>query len=60
MMKRYIKISLAASLLCASVVSNAQTDPHFSQYYAYPMWLNPGLTGAIDGDYRVTALYRDQ
>lgn len=38
----------------------AQVDPHFSQYYAYPMYLNPGLTGAIDGDYRVTAMYRSQ
>ena len=38
----------------------AQTDPHFSQYYAYPMWLNPALTGAIDGDYRISANYRTQ
>jgi type IX secretion system PorP/SprF family membrane protein len=38
----------------------AQVDPHFSQYYAYPMYLNPGLTGVLDGDYRVTAMYRNQ
>ncbi|ANE53713.1 PorP/SprF family type IX secretion system membrane protein [Flavisolibacter tropicus] len=38
----------------------AQTDPHFSQYYMYPSWLNPALTGAFDGDYRVTGLYRSQ
>lgn len=40
--------------------SSAQVDPHFSQFYAYPLWLNPGMTGVMDGDYRVTALYRNQ
>src|SRR5688572_15202745 len=59
-MKRMLKIYLAAGMMCVALAGNAQTDPHFSQYYAYPMWLNPGLTGAIDGDYRVTALYRQQ
>lgn len=38
----------------------AQVDAHFSQYYAYPLWLNPGLTGVMDGDFRVTANYRRQ
>jgi type IX secretion system PorP/SprF family membrane protein len=38
----------------------AQTDPHFSQYYVYPSWLNPALTGAFDGNYRVAAIYRTQ
>lgn len=41
-------------------VLNAQIDPHFSQYYAYPLWLNPALTGALDGDYRINANYRSQ
>lgn len=40
--------------------SNAQVDPHFSQYYVYPSWLNPALTGAFDGEYRVSAVYRNQ
>ncbi|UPK70226.1 PorP/SprF family type IX secretion system membrane protein [Chitinophaga filiformis] len=40
--------------------AKAQVDPHFSQYYAYPMWLNPALTGIVDGDYRVSANYRNQ
>ena len=39
---------------------SAQVDPHFSQYYANPLWLNPSLSGVIDGDYRVTANYRRQ
>jgi type IX secretion system PorP/SprF family membrane protein len=38
----------------------AQTDPHFSQYYVYPSWLNPALTGAFDGEYRIAAIYRTQ
>ena len=38
----------------------AQVDPHFSQYYLQPMSLNPALTGAIDGDYRVAGIFRSQ
>jgi len=40
--------------------SGAQVDPHFTQYYVYPSWLNPALTGAFDGDYRVSGIYRSQ
>lgn len=40
--------------------ATAQVDAHFSQYYAYPLWLNPGLTGVMDGDYRITANYKRQ
>lgn len=54
----YLIVLLAACL--GSTAVKAQTDPHFSQYYTYPLWLNPGLTGAIDGDYRVTGIYRNQ
>lgn len=39
---------------------NAQVDPHFSQFYANPLWLNPGMTGIIDGNVRMTAIYRNQ
>lgn len=38
----------------------AQVDPHFTQYYVYPSWLNPALTGAFDGDYRISGIYRNQ
>ncbi|MCW3092790.1 MAG: putative rane protein [Ferruginibacter sp.] len=40
--------------------TTAQVDPHFSQYYAYPLYLNPAFTGVIDGDYRATAIYKNQ
>ncbi len=46
-------------LVCVSRV-NAQIDPHFSQYYAYPLWLNPALTGIVDGDFRLTGNFKDQ
>ncbi len=35
-------------------------DRHFSQFYAAPLLLNPALTGAFDGKYRVNMIYRDQ
>ncbi|ASU33059.1 hypothetical protein MuYL_1159 [Mucilaginibacter xinganensis] len=38
----------------------AQIDPHFSQYYANPLWLNPALTGVIDGDTRINANAKNQ
>ena len=56
-MKKLVFIFFATFI---SLFSKAQVDPHFSQYYVYPSWLNPALTGAIDGDYRVSAIYRNQ
>ena len=38
----------------------AQTDPHFTQNYTYPMYINPAMTGGSDGDYRASAVYRTQ
>ncbi len=52
---------LATCLLLISVSQTlAQTDPHFTQNYTYPMYINPALTGSADGDYRVSAIYRSQ
>ncbi|MBC9912338.1 PorP/SprF family type IX secretion system membrane protein [Chitinophaga varians] len=51
-------MSVTAFFACSKVM--AQADPHFSQYYTYPSWLNPALTGAFDGDYRIAAIYRTQ
>lgn len=47
-------------LICIVTKTNAQVDPHFSQYYVYPSWLNPALTGAFDGKYRISGIYRSQ
>lgn len=56
-----LKATCIVMLMCFfSSSMRAQVDPHFSQYYVYPAWLNPALTGAIDGDYRVSGIYRSQ
>jgi len=57
------KITITLAVLLQLVIVSrlqAQVDPHFSQYYAYPLWLNPALTGVIDGDSRLTANYKSQ
>jgi type IX secretion system PorP/SprF family membrane protein len=56
----FITSFLLIIITLASFESRAQIDPHFSQYYVYPAWLNPALTGAFDGDYRLSAIYRTQ
>ena len=35
-------------------------DRFFTQFYATPLEVNPALTGAIDGTYRVSLAYHDQ
>lgn len=60
-MSRFFKASvLALTVLLSAPRAEAQVDPHFSQYYVYPSWLNPALTGAFDGNYRVAGIYRTQ
>lgn len=57
------RVTAVAAVLLLSLTAQklkAQVDPHFTQYYMYPGWLNPGLTGAFDGSVRVTGLYRNQ
>jgi type IX secretion system PorP/SprF family membrane protein len=56
---RTLSILLIAACI-TSQAAHAQVDPHFTQYYVYPAWLNPALTGAFDGDYRVSGIYRTQ
>ena len=51
---RYCTI-LAFTLLFCGVLS-AQ-DQHFSQFYASPLTLNPALTGALEGKYRVSLIF---
>lgn len=50
-------------LLVVTVVGMPATfsqDPHFSQFFASPLTLNPALTGKFDGTFRVAGNYRDQ
>ncbi|WP_316746764.1 PorP/SprF family type IX secretion system membrane protein [Pedobacter gandavensis] len=60
-MKNLIRIIiLSAFLNLGAERVMAQVDPHFSQYYANPLWLNPAMTGVIDGDYRVSINAKQQ
>lgn len=59
MKKRILIITILLQFAFAGLLK-AQVDPHFSQYYAYPLWLNPALTGAFDGDARLTGNFKDQ
>ena len=52
-----IQLFLPIFLVATSLFSQ---DRHFSQFYSSPLTLNPALTGAFDGKYRVGSLYRDQ
>lgn len=57
---RKINLFIAYFMVFSLGRLTAQVDPHFTQYYAYPVWLNPAFTGLIDGNYRVSANYRQQ
>src|SRR5437868_5334222 len=62
-MKNKIIYRLGSVLFLCLVLAGrsiAQTDPHFTQNYTYPMYINPALTGSSDGEYRVSAVYRSQ
>lgn len=60
-MKKHLRTAiLLLTMLNCQYGSFAQSDPHFTQYYVYPSWLNPALTGAFDGAYRVAGIYRTQ
>lgn len=59
-MKKLLLLIIIALQFAAAGTVQAQVDPHFSQFYAYPLWLNPALTGVFDGDTRLSANFRDQ
>ncbi len=50
---------LLAAAMLASTMANAQ-DVHFTQFNAASMTINPAFTGAFQGDWRASAIYRDQ
>lgn len=59
-MKNLIISGLLLCGICAGNQSFGQVDPHFSQFYMFPTYLNPALTGAFDGNVRLTGIYRNQ
>lgn len=54
---RKLTVAILSLLLIGTV--NAQ-DPHFSQFFASPLTLNPAFTGKFDGSWRLAANHRDQ
>lgn len=53
------KILIALFIVAFSASANAQ-DPHFSQFFASPLTLNPAFTGKFDGQWRLAVNHRDQ
>lgn len=56
MMRRNI-LFIVTILLTLSIQAQ---DPHFSQFFASPLTLNPAFTGKFDGQWRLAANHRDQ
>ncbi len=55
-----MKKVLQLLVLTVCVLKASAQDPHFSQFYMSPLYLNPAMTGAFDGNYRLTGLFRGQ
>ena len=53
------KLLVIVSALLLAFSANAQ-DPHFSQFFASPLTLNPAFTGKFNGLWRLAANHRDQ
>ena len=53
------KILIALFIIVFSASAHAQ-DPHFSQFFASPLTLNPAFTGKFDGQWRLAVNHRDQ
>jgi len=50
---------LTCVVFLVSLCAQAQ-DPHFSQFFASPLTLNPALTGKFDGNLRAAGNYKNQ
>jgi len=50
---------LPITIMLFPLFTKAQ-DPHFSQFYAAPILINPALTGVFPGDIRASGCYREQ
>jgi type IX secretion system PorP/SprF family membrane protein len=60
MKRKHLPIIFLALMAIGVNPLRAQVDPHFSQVYLHPMTLNPAYTGAFEGDYRATGIWRSQ
>ena len=55
-----LRFHLLVLTITFSFIGLLGQDKHFTQYYAAPMTINPALTGAIQGKYRLGLVRRDQ
>ena len=55
-----IKTLVAVIFACSIATAVQAQDPHFSQFFASPLTLNPAFTGKFDGNLRLAANHRDQ
>lgn len=55
-----MKSIITAFFLLVFLAPLAAQDQHFTQFFASPLTLNPALTGALQGKYRLSFIYRDQ
>jgi type IX secretion system PorP/SprF family membrane protein len=58
-MPHTIRYTLLLGILLTLLSGQAQ-DPHYSQFYAAPVQMNPALSGVFPGSFRVVANYRTQ
>src|SRR6186997_39269 len=58
-MKLFKCLAFCFTIIAANQAT-AQTDPHFTQNYTYPMYINPAMVVQSDGNYRASANYRSQ
>lgn len=54
------KILIGATFVLTNAIGYTQSDPHFSQFYALPLAVNPATAGIFDGTIRATLDYRSQ
>lgn len=56
---KYFYYLACCCLLLPGMRANGQ-DLHLSQYYAAPLYLNPALTGMVNGSFRVSLNHKNQ
>lgn len=63
-MNRYtlygMKMSILSVIMLFFTFALQAQDPHFSQFYASPLTLNPAIAGTYTGTFRISTIYRDQ
>jgi type IX secretion system PorP/SprF family membrane protein len=59
-MKLFIRCCFLIVLTGGALVTQAQQDIVFSQFYELPMLRNPALAGIFNGNFRLTGAYRNQ